>query len=131
MLQKLLRIGRTAVGWALAWGLTGAAAGLSVIILQLDTGHFPANKVPVLIGVTCAVYGLCAGFIYGALAVAFGFDARLWSKRLIALGAELSCAAGAVFIILFGHSYIIFVVAIVIVVLLAIVSFRRKGSSGV
>lgn len=67
MFRKVLRICWIAGIWTLAWGIAGAAIGGVVTVFQPDTGHIPANMVPILIGVPNAAFGLVTGLIYGTV----------------------------------------------------------------
>jgi|SRR5215813_4588967 len=129
MLKKLLRVCAIAATWAFAWGLTGAAAGAIIAAFQPDTGHIPSEKMPVLIGVPAAAFGLGAGLLYGALAVALGMELNSGPARRIILGAIVGCFAGTVLMKLFAHSYLTIFVAVLLGVLLAS-GFSRKPTVG-
>ena len=50
-LKALARTLFTALQWALAWGLTGAAAGVVMILVEPDTGHIGRSFVPIMVGI--------------------------------------------------------------------------------
>jgi len=112
--------------WTTAWGFAGAAIGAIVTVFHSDTGHIPSDQIPLLIGVPSAVFGLGAGLLYGALAVAFGAEVSLSRKGRMMLGAGVGCAAGIVFMRVLAHSYLTIVVAVLLGILLARSSFLGK-----
>ena len=131
-MRRLLRILWIALIWAVTWGLTGAAAGAVLTVFHPDTGHIPADKIPVFIGVPSAVFGLVAGLLYGLIAVGLGIEASLGSKGRTLIGAGVGCAAGLVYMRIFAHHYLTVLLAAIVGALLAIAIFRatsaqRKG----
>lgn len=119
MLRMLFRICGIAAVWSLVWGIAGAAVGIIITFFQPDTGHIPVNKIPLLVGVPSAAFGLCAGLLYGILAVALGLELRIGARGRLILGACVGGAAGVVFMRVLAHSYLTVLVATVLGMLLA------------
>jgi hypothetical protein len=126
MIRKLYRICLIAVMWTVAWGISGAAIGAIVTVFHSDTGHIPSEQIPILIGVPSAAFGLAAGLLYGALAVAFGAEVSLGTKGRTILGAGVGCVAGIVFMRVLAHSYLTILVAVLLGILLARSSYLGK-----
>jgi len=75
-LQIIGKVVKTTGIWALLWGLTGAAAGAVMTLIDPDTGHIPRAMVPLMIGVPSAVFGALAGLLFALVVVPAGIRIR-------------------------------------------------------
>jgi hypothetical protein len=119
MLRKLGVIFLTAAIWSLAWGIAGAVAGAVMTVFHPDTGHIPADKIPLLIGLPSALFGSIGGLLYSSLAAALGAETRSGMKVRTILGAGIGGIAGLIFMKLLAHSYLTILVAVLLGALLA------------
>jgi hypothetical protein len=72
-LQIIGKVVRTTGIWALLWGLTGAAVGAVMTLIDPDTGHIPRTMVLLMIGVPSAVFGALAGLLFALVVVPAAF----------------------------------------------------------
>lgn len=105
-LQIIGKVVRTTGIWALLWGLTGAAAGAILTLIDPDTGHIPRAMVPLMIGVSSAVLGALAGLLFALIVVPAGIRIPLGTTGRTLLGATVGGIVGIVFMNILAHSIV-------------------------
>jgi len=100
------KVVRTTGIWALLWGLTGAAAGAVMTLIDPDTGHIPRAMVPLMIGGPSAVFGALAGLLFALVVVPAGIRVPLGTTGRTLLGATVGGIVGIVFMNILAHSIV-------------------------
>ena len=97
---------RTTGVWAVLWGLTGAAAGAVMTVIEPDTGHISHSLVPFMIGIPSAVFGAAAGLVFVLIALLADIRSPLSITGKTLLGGSVGAIVGVVFMIVLAHTFV-------------------------